>query len=210
MGSTLEYIVSRFGLDLNRKSPIEILECNRPIMADVFRELGFILGVEVGVAKGEHAELLCKANPDLHLFCIDPWVGYQGYGDFKTGTLQEFYEIARARLKPYNCTIIRKFSMDAVGDFKDKLLDFVYIDGAHDFRNVADDICEWVKKVRPGGIVYGHDYKRAVGNYQNAVKDVVPSYCYQFKINPWFILGTQGKSDGLYREGTQSWMFVKS
>ena len=206
---TLEYIVEKFNLDINNKSPIEIPNINRTIMAQTLYELEFKVGAEIGVAAGEHAETLCKNNPNLTLYCIDAWQYYHGYYDYLGEKLEKFYKKAQSRLAPYNCILIKKFSMDAVKDFEDNSLDFVYIDGAHDFKNVADDVCEWTKKVRIGGIVYGHDFKRSKSNYLNAVKDVVPAYCYQYKINPWFILGTKGHSGGMFKEGTQSWMFIK-
>jgi predicted O-methyltransferase YrrM len=40
----------------------------------------------------------------------------------------------------------------------DKQLDFVYIDGLHDFKSVIDDIAAWYPLVRKGGVVGGHDF----------------------------------------------------
>jgi hypothetical protein len=40
-------------------------------------------------------------------------------------------------------------------------LDFVYIDGNHRFEQVVADLAAWAPKVRPGGIVAGHDYLKA-------------------------------------------------
>lgn len=205
---TLEYILKKFDIELNHKSPFVIYKVNREIMADTMCELGFKIGVEIGVRQGLHAELLCQRNPNLKLYGVDLWKSYPGYSEH-AGQQEQFYEEAKERLSKYDVELIRAFSMDAVNLFKDKSLDFVYIDGAHDFKNVAMDVYEWSKKVRSGGLVYGHDYKRSKGNWENAVKDIVPAYCYQFGIHPWFILGEQGKSDGMYREGTQSWMWVK-
>ena len=48
--------------------------------------------------------------------------------------------------------------MDAVKDFADRSLDFVYIDANHEPQFVEEDIREWSKKVKVGGIVSGHDY----------------------------------------------------
>jgi hypothetical protein len=208
--NALDYIATKFEIDLNHKSPIQIPNINRVIMAQTLAELGFTVGAEIGVAAGLHAEILCKNNLGMKLYGIDPWVHYHGYMDFMGPRLAQFYEEAKVRLAPYNCELIRKFSMDAVNDFQDKDLDFVYIDGAHDFKSVADDICEWKKKVRRGGIVFGHDYKRSNNPMvRTHVQDVVCAYCYALQIVPWFILGEMGHSDGMYKEGTRSWMFVK-
>ena len=101
--------------------------------------------------------------------------------------------------------------MDAVQDFDDASLDFVYIDGAHDFKNVADDVSEWTKKVKIGGIVFGHDYKRSRdtgGKYPVDVKDVVQAYTYSHKIDPWFILKNDIK-DPKFGHDNPGWCFVR-
>jgi hypothetical protein len=207
--NTLDYIAQKFDLDLTQKSPIPILKINRVIMAQTLYELGFTVGAEVGVARGEHSEILCQNNPDLKLYCIDAWRGYRGYVDYLNDRLGRFYEEAKQRLAPYNCELIREFSMDAVTKFADGSLDFVYIDGGHDFKNVTNDICEWIKKVRQNGIIFGHDFKRSTNpRLVQHVVDVVQAYTYAHSINPWFTLGEKGRNDGLYREGTRSWMWV--
>lgn len=209
--NTLDYIAKKFELDLTQKPPIEILKINRKIMAETLAELNFNLGVEVGVAKGDHAEILCKANPNLKLFGVDAWQHYPGYLDYMSERLNWFHKEAIKKLELYNCELIQKFSMDAVNDFEDDSLDFVYIDGAHDFKNVALDICEWIKKVKPNGILYGHDFKRSTNpRLKQHVQDVVSAYAYALGIKPWFVLGTKGRNDGEYREGTRSWLFVKN
>lgn len=208
--NTLEYIIQKFQPDLTRKPPIPILNVNRKIMAQTFNELGFKVGAEIGVAEGHHSEILCQNIPDLKLYCVDAWQQYKGYRDYLDKKLDLFYETAQKRLAPYNCILIRKFSMDAVKDFEDNSLDFVYIDGGHDFLNVTMDICHWFKKVRMDGVIYGHDFKRTKGTrYLNHVVDVVGAYAYAHKIYPWFSLGTEGANDGQYREGTRSWMYIK-
>jgi len=207
MNSTLEYIAAKFGVNINERPPILIPNINRPIMAATLAELGFRIGAEIGVARGEHAEILCKANPDLKLYCVDIWETYPGYDEYDD-RIDRYYQYAQRILYPYECEFIKKFSMDAVKDFLDGSLDFVYIDGAHDFQSVANDLCEWTKKVRIGGIVFGHDFHRST-RFIVDVKDVVPAYCYAKRIRPWFVLGENGHRDDLYREGVQSWMFVR-
>lgn len=208
---TLDYIAKKFDLNINQKPPIHILNINRVVTAQTLHELGFKVGAEIGVAKGDHARILCQNNPGVKLYGIDPWVGYQNYPDYTGETLSNYYEEAKVKLEPYGCILIRKFSMDAVKDFEDESLDFVYIDGAHDFKNVTDDVYEWSKKVRSGGIVFGHDYKRSSNpKVIQHVVDVINGYTYALGIRPWFVLGTEGPRDGVFREGTRSWMWVKT
>ena len=79
--------------------------------------------------------------------------------------------------------------MDALKFFEDDSLDFVFIDGNHEFQQATNDIAEWSKKVRKGGIVSGHDFIRMKGliHEQIHTKDVVQGWAYAKHIKPWFI-----------------------
>ena len=93
---------------------------------------------------------------------------------------ERFYNSAKEK---HGVRFIRKPSVEAAKDIPDASLDFVYIDGAHDIQSVVNDIHEWQKKVRPDGIVYGHDYKRSTNpRVVHHVKDAVPAYCYAYRI----------------------------
>ncbi len=132
---------------------------SRLALAEHFATLGFKTGAEIGVFDGYFSEHLCKTIPRLFLYSIDAWEVYPGYRNQKfVGNMQEAEAKARERLGSFNCTIIKKFSIDAAKDFEDESLDFVYIDGNHEYKYVKEDIEEWAKKVRKGGIVAGDDY----------------------------------------------------
>lgn len=156
-------------------------------LAKVFKELDFKVGVEVGVLRGQYSEVLCKTIPDLKLYCVDAWEVYDKYVDFGD-ELKSFYDLTKERLAPYNCELIRKYSMDAVKDFEDESLDFVYIDGNHTFEYVTNDIAEWSKKVKKGGIISGHDFFRKQGELRVHVKDVVQAWTYSHQIKDWFVI----------------------
>jgi len=49
-------------------------------------------------------------------------------------------------------------SNDAVSKFKDESIDFIYIDGDHTYEVCLADITEYWNKLKPGGIMAGHDY----------------------------------------------------
>ena len=126
---------------------------NRKDLAKLFVGVGAEIGVERAVFSQEIAKNCTK------LYCVDPWKKYSGYRDHVTQKdLDTFFEESKEKMKSYNCEFIRKFSMDAVKDFADESLDFVYIDANHEYENVRDDIIEWSKKVKKGGVVSGHDF----------------------------------------------------
>jgi hypothetical protein len=181
--------MSKLPPEHGNKPPFEIPGTRHKDLLEWFQNLGFKSGAEIGVEAGLFSEEICKANPKLILYCIDPWKSYPGYVERPTqAELDTLYEEAIARLKPYRCRIIRSFSQDAHKLFDDESLDFVYIDGNHEFLHVAADIANWSPKVRVGGIIAGHDFRRNSRKYINDVKDVVPAYAYAKRINPWFIL----------------------
>ena len=200
--SVLDYLVKRYKIDLPGKMPVFIPGDRNIDFPEMFKELEFKLGAEIGTEKGIYAETLVKDNPSLKLFCIDPWKAYEGYREHvNQENLDGFYNETKQRLAKYNCHIIRGFSENVCTFFADGTLDFVYIDANHEFLSVAKDLTFWIPKVRAGGIVAGHDFRRNSGAYVNDVKDVVPAYAYAKKINPWFVLREE--------RAASSWFWVK-
>uniref|UniRef100_A0A6M3IQB5 Putative methyltransferase n=1 Tax=viral metagenome TaxID=1070528 RepID=A0A6M3IQB5_9ZZZZ len=172
--------------------PFEIKDCSRDELPEFFKQMGYEVGAEIGAYKGAFTEKFCKEG--FRMFAIDPWVSYDGAG--RTQQRQErqdfLYEHTKRTLAPYDCTIIRKTSMDALSDFKDGSLDFVYIDGDHEFSHIAADLVEWSKKVKPGGIVSGHDYFCTDPGARNLVchiKPVVDAYTKVFGIHNFYTFG---------------------
>ena len=207
--STLDFILNKFNIDPSQRSPIQ-LPISRHGLAKLFCELGFKHGAEIGVETGLYSRALCHYNPDLTLYCVDAWRVFRSYRDHTSQSkLDKFYEKAKERLKPYNARIIRQFSLDAVKEFKDRTLDFVYIDAAHDFQNATNDICEWGKKVKPNGIIAGHDYENHKGKSLIHVKQVVDGYTQAYEIRPWFTTNTDEDEQGVGLKTARSWLWVK-
>ncbi len=159
---------------------------NREELAKHFAELKFNKGAEIGTERGYFAKTLLDANPKLKLSCIDAWTVYKGYRDHtRQDKLDRYYEETKKLLKPYTCTIIKGWSMDAVKQFKDESLDFVYLDANHSFRYIIDDVDTWSKKVHKGGIVAGHDYNSHRSSVECQVKTAIDGWghAYGLKIN---------------------------
>lgn len=208
---TLDYILKKFGnyIDLRQPSPITIPVAYREVMAETYKELGFKVGAEIGTWTGEHAQILVEKNPELKLYCVDPYVKYGGYIDYRVENFDPAFLEAQKRTKGYNVEFIRKFSLDAAKDFPDNFFDFVYIDANHEFRHVVDDIDDWGRKVKHGGILAGHDYRKSFNRWKtHQVIYAVDAYFAAKKMSPWFALGENNKYLQL-GNGVQSWMWVK-
>ena len=192
--------------------PFEIPDASRDDLPNFFKEMGYRVGAEIGVYKGEFSEKLCRAG--LKLYAIDPWRIYKDYANPRGQKRLDFqYEHTKRVLSPYpHCTVIRKTSMEAVEDFADGSLDFVYIDANHEFRYIAEDLYEWTKKVKSGGIVAGHDYffqKAGTGKDYWHIAHVLKAYIDAFGIPNWYLLGSKKALPGEKRDKWRSWMFVK-
>jgi hypothetical protein len=185
-----------------RGKPAEIPDCSRDDLPEFFVEMGYKVGVEIGVDKGEFSQKF--AQKGLTLYAVDPWKSYPDYEDSRGQERLEFlYK---------NVTILRKNSMEAAADFEDESLDFVYIDGNHQFRYIAEDLCEWSKKIKKGGSISGHDYiytnpKTPAGICH--VIYVVNAYTTAYKINNWFLLGRKDRLINEKRDRFRSFLWIK-
>lgn len=180
---------------------IDISDTTRFSLINIFKDLNFIKGAEIGTDKGLYAEMLLKSIPNLKLYCIDPWKAYEDYKDLTRQNIFDInFRITQKRLEKYNADIIRKTSMEAAGDFGDNSIDFVYIDGNHEYEYVLEDIKKWTKKVKPGGIVSGDDYdwyhKRKL---RSDVKDAVTLYVGN-NLKQLFVLT---------KDRAKTWFFIK-
>ena len=182
----LKHIQKKYNLDLSQPSPIKIPIDKYRGFPSLLAELGYKVGAEIGVNKGKYSKWLAyklrKNKPKL--FLVDPYVTYEDNGYYASQEYQDAcFAEAQARVAQFNCEFIRKPSAEAVKDFNDGSLDFVYIDGNHQYEYVVEDIAQWSKKVKKGGIVSGHDYSP----YMFQVKAALDGWVKSKKIKPWFL-----------------------
>lgn len=129
-----------------------------------------IRGAEVGAFKGATSALLLKRFPGLFLDMVDSWTTfepehpYRKSGDSVARRTSEQQLEAKAvaeAVTEFACdrrTIVHADSQAAADSVKDGNLQFVFVDADHTYEGVRADIKAWWPKVRPGGILCGHDY----------------------------------------------------
>ncbi len=76
-------------------------------------------------------------------------------------------------------------------------------------KNVYEDITEWSKKVRKGGVVSGHDYIVRTFPKTHQVVPAVNKYIKDNKIEYLFLFGSKVKKANTVRDPARSWMFIK-
>jgi beta-1,4-mannosyl-glycoprotein beta-1,4-N-acetylglucosaminyltransferase len=125
--------------------------------------------VEIGSYKGLSSSYMAveivNSGKSITFDCVDTWQGSeehqqgQSFEDLDVVNNQ-LYEVFIQNMKPvegyYNAK--RMSSVEAAETYLDNSLDFVFIDAAHDYDNVKQDIISWLPKVKKDGIISGHDY----------------------------------------------------
>jgi|SRR3989344_359909 len=155
-----EYLHSTFVTNCEQQPPIRISKIKREYLAELLAKFNMTKGAEIGVETGKYSEVLFRRIPDLELLCVDMWEVGEDRVNQKRGQslIDSLYEQAKRRLSQFKATIIKGKSMDVVKNIPYESLDFVYIDACHEFDFVMEDIIEWSKRVKKGGLISGHDY----------------------------------------------------
>lgn len=145
---------------------------SRNQFGQILAERGLVGGaaVEVGTHRGEFARCLLRSWPGGGtLYCVDHWSVPPGYEaqaaclaaiGGRPGDREDDYAEALRVLAPFagRAVLLREASADAAARFAPRTLDFVYLDGDHERPGIDRDLELWWPKVRPGGILAGHDF----------------------------------------------------
>lgn len=113
--------------------------------------------MEIGVLTGGNALAMLKMFPLSRLYLVDPYQSYEGIDGERDW--EPYKQKAMKLLEPYSDVVrfIFKQASEAVDEIPGNL-DFVYIDGNHDYEFVKQDIVNYYPKVKQGGLLGGHDY----------------------------------------------------
>jgi predicted O-methyltransferase YrrM len=118
-------------------------------------EKSWVRGVEIGAYCGQSAAYLAVELKNLGSTCNIDLV------DIFDPRNRNSVEAVKANLEPVSATIgtlRQECSWEAARYYPDSSLDFVFIDASHFYEDVKRDIAAWRTKVRPGGILAGHDF----------------------------------------------------
>lgn len=153
--------------------------------------------VELGVWKGHSTAFLARlvqSRPgavvhavDLFEQTTDPAIlGHAAHGD-----LPYLREIFHANLDLAGVldvvrTVVSE-TAEAAGPFDARSIDFVFVDARHDYASVLADVVAWSPKVRPGGVMAGHD--ASIGSVKQAITEHFGADRVQFDVmqDVWWV-----------------------
>jgi hypothetical protein len=122
------------------------------------------IGAEIGVWRGDFTQEILSVVEPRQLHIIDPWISQpqnedRWYHHRDQSVMDSTYQHIVTRFRDDDRVVIhRKLSEDAVQDFADGLLDWVYIDGNHLYEFVKRDLELYLRKLKLGGLLTGDDY----------------------------------------------------
>jgi len=127
--------------------------------------------VEIGSWKGKSSTYMgveiINSGKRIKFDCVDTWEGSKEHLDPENVSHEPLLKVPNGlynefikNIEPVKSVInpIRMPSIEASKLYEDNSLDFVFIDGAHDYFNVKQDIEHWLPKVKVGGYIAGDDY----------------------------------------------------
>src|SRR6185437_8432052 len=167
------------GAALQRHPPKKIWRWH--VLTGICYVHGYRYGAELGVSTGRFTAYLCDRIPDLRMIAVDTWrdrPDHEGEGaeTYEGRAHEKHYRLFKEFCEtnfPGRVEIKREDTQTAHELVKDGSLDFVFIDADHTYDGCLADIKAWTPKVRPGGLVSGHDYPWP--SVRRAVDDTGPS-----------------------------------
>lgn len=152
---------------------------------------------ELGVFEGEFSKRIKEICQPKKLYLIDLFDGYFGSGD-KDGHNHHYVQLEDEMVKIIDhfkdcpeVEVVKNSTIDFLNTLQDNYLDMVYIDADHSYNSVLEDLRLSYKKIKPGGLICGHDYvehteaKLAINQFcqetnleiKFLTKDGCPSFC---------------------------------
>lgn len=110
------------------------------------------VGAEIGTLIAKTATILLHRRPDLHLYLVDDWTNRPYAKEIAERHLAEAGVEERT-------TILHGDSTAMAATVPDGSLDYAFIDASKSQEKYRADCLAWLPKVKPGGILAGHDWK---------------------------------------------------
>lgn len=138
--------------------------------------------VEIGVERGVFSQLfMSRARRLRHYIGVDT---YAPHWEFP-GERETDMTIAAMRYSQFAVGSLMRMSgsqlahairTGELGHIKEQMVDFVYHDAGHDYKDVIADIYDWWELISPQGIMAGHDYDPTHPGVVEAVNMLAEEY----------------------------------
>lgn len=169
------------------------------LMKQHMNEANTINILEIGSYAGESTLMFCrylkkKKIKNFNIYCVDVWDSFDqkqllrksfieivsNHG-LKSGKIYNIFKrnISLAGFKD-NVKILRGSSLELVPNFRNISFDYIYIDGAHNYTNVFNDIKSSLRLLKHSAIIAGDDYELT---YEECDKQEIKNYIIEDSID---------------------------
>lgn len=128
---------------------------------------------ELGVADGDFSELILTIAQPRRLHLIDAW----DHARFQRGQARVRERFASA-IAAGQVAIDVGISYEALERFPDAHFDWIYIDTDHTYRTTQRELRVCAQKLKPSGLIAGHDY--VTGNWNSGMRYGVVEAVHEF------------------------------
>jgi hypothetical protein len=135
------------------------------------------VAAEIGVSRGKFTAAILKANRPRKLHLIDVWASEIYNQSLRARVEQRF----AAEIAAGSVEINLGYSTVVGASFADAYFDWIYLDTDHSYETTRDELAIFESKMKPGGIIAGHDY--VMGNWRDSLKYGVIEAVHEFCIN---------------------------
>lgn len=168
-------------LNLARASKTPGMVSDFEIMWLAKKAQSYTLIVEIGSYLGKSTRALAD-NTEGVVLAVDTWKGPLGLND--SGPIEPFEQKFRENLADL-IAINKVVPLTPDSPLLQRVIpDFVFIDGDHHYEAVKKDILTWKQRIRPGGVISGHD--SCCPDVEKAVYELLPSIIFVESTQIWW------------------------
>ena len=128
--------------------------------------------------QGDFSEKILQLCEPQKLHLVDFW-GSRRYNEIKQ---KHVFNKFSAQQATGQVEINLGLSTDVARTFQDNYFDWIYIDTDHTYKTTKDELELYRSKMKPGGIIAGHDY--SIGSWQElrryGVIEAVHEFCLKY------------------------------
>lgn len=158
----------------------------RQLWVRLIRRVGVRRVLELGVYKGEFAEVLLDRFPEIETYyLLDPWRNLSDWNKPANKDDDEFEQIYREAMSRTEAhadrrVILRGTTTEVIDQVDDQSLDLAYVDGDHTLRGISIDLISVWDKVRPGGLLGGDDFTATIWQHAQTYE---PTLVFPFAVH---------------------------
>ncbi len=157
------------------------------------------VGVEIGVFTGEFSKQILRYAQPKKMHFIDGWWEIYGeffpdwgeYTNFGKLSTHDAYQQFLIKTEPFKdktkIEIHVGNDLEILSQFPDHYFDWAYVDSSHEYEHTLNELKILSFKIKPDGIISGHDYILDPNHIHYGVKKAIEEFCQQYSFELFYL-----------------------